>query len=219
LKKRPYNDNQRQNEKYPSVLLKNRKQDRILTLEEYRLDDGYVALEDALKNFKPEEITQKIDVAGIRGRGGAGFPLGKKWLSIPDDAPFPRYFVVNCDEMEPGTFKDRVLLHTNPHNLIEGMIISGFAVSAQKGFIFIRPSYETLAQILEREVETARKAGYLGENILGSGFSYDIVVHRSGGRYICGEVTALINAIQGKRPNPKQPHRIQPSKGCGINPQ
>jgi NADH-quinone oxidoreductase subunit F len=200
-------NNQKQNEEYqyPQILLKNRKPDRILTLEEYRLDDGYTALENVLQNLKPEEINQKINEAGIRGRGGAGFPLGKKWMSVPDNAPFPRYIVINCDEMEPGTFKDRVLLHTNPHNLIEGIIISGYAVSARKGFIFVRPSYETLSQILEREIEIARKAGYLGENILGSDFSFDLVVHRSGGRYICGEVTALLNAIQGKRPNPKQP--------------
>jgi NADH-quinone oxidoreductase subunit F len=217
-KKKLKKDNEKQKDQYPSILLRNRKPDRILTLEEYQLDGGYSALKDALNNLKPKEITVKIDEAGIRGRGGAGFPLGKKWLSIPDNAPFPRYFVVNCDEMEPGTFKDRVLLHTNPHNLIEGMIISGYAVSAHKGFVFVRPSYETLAQILEREVETARKAGYLGENILGSGFSYDIVVHRSGGRYICGEGTALLNAIQGKRPNPKQPPPYPTIRGLWDKP-
>jgi NADH-quinone oxidoreductase subunit F len=220
LKNQWSKDNQKQNEEYqyPQILLKNRKPDRILTLEEYRLDDGYIALENALQNFKPKEIIQKIDEAGIRGRGGAGFPLGKKWLSVPDNAPFPRYIVINCDEMEPGTFKDRVLLHTNPHNLIEGTIISGYAVSARKGFIFVRPSYETLSQILEREIEIARKAGYLGENILGSGFSFDIVVHRSGGRYICGEVTALLNAIQGNRPNPKQPPPYPTVRGMWDKP-
>ncbi len=213
-------DTQKKNEEYqyPRILLKNRKSDRILTLDEYRLDDGYIALAQTLKTLKPNEVTQKIDEAGVRGRGGAGFPLGKKWLSVAADAPFPRYFVVNCDEMEPGTFKDRVLLHTNPHNLIEGMIISGYAVSACKGFIFVRPSYETLSKILEREVEIARRAGYLGENILGSGFSFDIVVHRSGGRYICGEATALLNAIQGKRPNPKQPPPYPTSKGMWGKP-
>ena len=203
---------------YPQILLKNRKPDRILTLEEYKLDDGYAALEDALKNLKPKEVTQKIDEAGVRGRGGAGFPLGKKWLSVSDDAPFPRYFVVNCDEMEPGTFKDRVFLHTNPHNLIEGLIIAGYAVSASKGFIFVRPSYESLTRILEREVDNARKAGYLGENILGSGFSFDIVLHRSGGRYICGEATALLNAIQGRRPNPKQPPPYPTTRGMWDKP-
>lgn len=213
-------DDQNQDGKfnYPQILLANRKPDRILTLEEYKLHDGYAALEDALANLKPKEVTQKIDEAGVRGRGGAGFPLGKKWFSVPDDAAFPRYFVVNCDEMEPGTFKDRVLLHTNPHNLIEGLIIGGYAVSASKGFIFVRPSYESLARILEREVNNARKAGYLGENILGSGFSFDIVVHRSGGRYICGEATALLNAIQGKRPNPKQPPPYPTIRGMWDKP-
>ncbi|MFO8082755.1 MAG: NADH-ubiquinone oxidoreductase-F iron-sulfur binding region domain-containing protein [Desulfobacterales bacterium] len=203
---------------YPQILLKNRKPDRILTINEYKLDGGYKALEDALKNLKPKDITQKLTEAGIRGRGGAGFPLGTKWGSVPDDAPFPRYFVVNCDEMEPGTFKDRVLLHTNPHNLIEAMLIAGYAVSASKGFIFVRPSYETLARILEREVEVARKNGYLGNNILGSGFSYEIVVHRSGGRYICGEASALLNAIQGKRPNPKQPPPYPTTRGLWDKP-
>jgi NADH-quinone oxidoreductase subunit F len=220
LKNQRSKDNQKQNEEYqyPQILLKNRKPDRILTLEEYRFDDGYTALENALQNLKPEEINQKINEAGIRGRGGAGFPLGKKWMSVPNNAPFPRYIVINCDEMEPGTFKDRVLLHTNPHNLIEGIIISGYAVSARKGFIFVRPSYETLSQILEREIEIARKAGFLGENILGSDFSFDIVVHRSGGRYICGEVTALLNAIQGKRPNPKQPPPYPTIRGLWDKP-
>lgn len=186
------------------ILLKHRKPDRILTIDDYKKDGGYSCLEDTLKNLKPKEVIQKLDEAGIRGRGGAGFPLGTKWRSVPDDAPFPRYFVANCNKMEPGTFQDRVLLHTSPHNLIEAMIIAGYAISAQKGFVCVHPGYETLAGILEKEVEVARENGYVGENILGSGFTYEIVVHRSGGRYICGEATALLSAIEGKRPNPKQ---------------
>ena len=119
------------------------------------------------------------------------------------ERPFPRYVVTNADEMEPGTFKDRVLIHADPHMIIEGMIIAGYAVSASKGFIFVRPSYESIATIMEREVKIAAEAGYLGKNILGSGFSFEIVVHRSGGRYICGESSALLNAVEGKRPNPR----------------
>ena len=113
--------------------------------------------------------------------------------------------------MEPGTFKDRVLVHADPHLLIEGTIIAAYAVSAQKGFIFVRPSYESAARILEREVEVARKAGYLGEKILGTDFSFDLVVHRSGGRYICGEGSAILNAVEGKRPNPRHspPHTTE----------
>lgn len=185
------------------VLLRNRKRDRIATLQEYRAGGGYQALGAALRNLSPQEVTAKVSEANLRGRGGAGFPAGTKWSSVRGDGPFPRYVVTNADEMEPGTFKDRVLIHADPHMIIEGMTIAGYAVSAATGFIFVRPSYESIARILEREVRVAREAGYLGENILGSGYSFEIVVHRSGGRYICGESSALLNALEGKRPNPR----------------
>jgi len=152
------------------------------------------------------------------GRGGAGFPAGQKWSLVPDNAPFPRYIVINSDEMEPGTFKDRVLIHANPHTIIEGIVITGYAVSAQKAFIFVRPSYESSALILERELNKARQNGYLGENICGSDFSFEIVVHRSGGRYICGEGTAILNAIMGKRPNPVKPPPYPTVKGLWGQP-
>ncbi len=131
---------------------------------------------------------------------------------------YPRYLAANCDEMEPGTFKDRILIHTDPHLIIEGMVLAGYATSASKAFLFVRPSYETSAVILERELELARQAGYLGRNILGSAFSFDIVVHRSGGRYICGEGTALLNAIMGKRPNPTKPPPHPTVKGLWDRP-
>jgi NADH-quinone oxidoreductase subunit F len=136
-----------------------------------------------------------------------------KLRTVAEDAPFPRYLVCNADEMEPGTFKDRVLIHADPHMIIEGMIIDGYGAKAEQGIIFIRPEYESAARILEREIEIAKEAGFLGKKILGSEFSMDIVVHRSGGRYICGEVTAQLNALMGKRPNPQQPPPYPTEKG------
>ncbi len=188
----------------PQVLFQNRKPDRIATLDEYRRSGGYAALEVALKERSPKEVQQNVLDANLQGRGGAGFPAGLKWRSVSDTAPFPRYVVTNIDEMEPGTFKDRVMAHTDPHMIIEGIALAAYSVSSEKGFIFVRPAYETSARIFEREIKIAEEAGFLGRNILGSNFSFDLVVHRSGGRYICGEGTAQINAIMGKRVRPQQ---------------
>jgi NADH-quinone oxidoreductase subunit F len=198
---------------YPQILFQNRKPERIATLDEYRKSGGYQALASALEKFSNKDVQQVLLDAMLLGRGGAAFPTGRKLMTVDDNAPFPRYIVCNADEMEPGTFKDRVLIHADPHQLIEGMIITGFAVLAERGIIFIRPEYENAARILEREIETARKAGYLGQNILGSDFSMDIIVHRSAGRYICGEVTALLNALMGKRANPMQAPPYPTDKG------
>jgi len=193
------------------VLFKNRKPDRPATIEEYRESGGYQALTEAVTRLSPEDVRHKISDSGLRGRGGAGFPTGKKWNSVPEHGHFPRYILPNSDEMEPGTFKDRILVNTDPHLVIEGIILTGYAVSAKKGIFFIRPSYEQDAELIERELNIARNAGFLGKNILGSEFSFEIAVHRSGGRYICGEASAQINAIQGRRPNPKKggPHLSQ----------
>ncbi len=198
---------------YPQVLLQNRKPDRIATLAEYRESGGYRALEEALRHRSYGEVRQQILDAVVLGRGGAGFPAGKKMETVAEDAPHPRYIVCNADEMEPGTFKDRVLLHADPHLLIEGIVLAAYAIQADKGIIFIRPEYESAARILEREIEVAREAGYVGEHIMASGYSLDVVVHRSGGRYICGEVTAQLNALMGRRPNPKQPPPYPTVKG------
>lgn len=198
---------------YPQILLKNRKPDRINTLEEYRRDGGYAALEGVVAGKSAEALKEALLEASLLGRGGAGFPAGVKAKTVADDAPHPRYVICNADEMEPGTFKDRVFLHTNPHMLIEGMILTAYAIQAAHGIIFIRPEYESAAKILEREINLARDAGYVGENILGSDLSFDLAVHRSGGRYICGEVTAQLNALMGKRPNPKQPPPYPTDKG------
>jgi len=203
---------------YPQVIFQNRKPNRIATMDEYRQSGGYQALAMALQKQSPKEVQQIVVDANLQGRGGAGFPAGLKWKSVADNFPFPRYIISNIDEYEPGTFKDRVMTHTDPHMIIEGMIITGYAVSAQTGIVFVRPSYESSAAILERELKIARNAGYLGKNILGSQFSFDMVVHRSGGRYICGEGTAQINAIQGKRPHPVQSPVRSTEKGLWDKP-
>jgi NADH-quinone oxidoreductase subunit F len=184
------------------VLFKNRQPDRPATFEEYRQSGGYEALTRALTKLSPQEVQKLVLDSGLRGRGGAGFPTGRKWAGVPEDAGFPRYVVPNTDEMEPGTFKDRVLVNTDPHLVLEGIILSAYAVSAAKGIFFIRPSYEMDAGLIERELTVAREGGFLGDNILGSGFSFDLAVHRSAGRYICGEASAQVNAIMGNRAHP-----------------
>ena len=197
----------------PLVLFKNRQPNRIATLEEYRAGGGYEALAAVLAKHSRADVQQMALDAVLLGRGGAGFPAAKKWMTVAENAPFPRYIVCNADEMEPGTFKDRVLIHADPHQIIEGMIIVGYTASAEKGIIFIRPSYESAARILEREIGRAREAGFLGKNILGTDYSLEIAVHRSAGRYICGENTAQIRALEGRRANPIQPPPYATQKG------
>ncbi len=193
------------------VLFKNRRPDRPATLEEYRQSGGYEALAKVIAGMSPPEVRQVVLDSGLRGRGGAGFPTGRKWNGVPADEKIQRYILPNTDEMEPGTFKDRILVNSDPHLVIEGIVLAAYAVSASRGIFFIRPSYEVDALLIERELEIARQAGFLGKNILGSSFSFDISVHRSGGRYICGEASAQINAIQGRRPNPRKggPHMAE----------
>lgn len=203
---------------YPQVLFQNRRPNRIATLDEYQRSGGYEALAQVLEDRQPRRIQEILLDAALLGRGGAAFPAGRKMMTVAEDAPHPRYVVCNADEMEPGTFKDRVLIHADPHQLIEGMVIAGYGIGAEKGIIFIRPEYETAARILEREIGIAKEAGYLGESIWGSGYSYEIDVHRSGGRYICGEVTAQLNALMGRRPNPKQPPPYPTEKGLWDRP-
>ena len=185
-----------------SLLLKDRLEHQTISIDQYRRTGGYEGLRELLNHEAPENIKKTVLDSGLQGRGGAGFPAGKKWQLLPDDAPHPRYIVANTDEMEPGTFKDRLLLSLNPHTVIEGMITAGYANSAQKGYFFIRPSYHLVATKIEKALDEARTAGFLGHKILGSDFSFQIVVHRSAGRYICGEAKGLIHALEGKRPHP-----------------
>ncbi|MHB8908815.1 MAG: NADH-quinone oxidoreductase subunit NuoF [Syntrophales bacterium] len=176
-----------------------------LTCAEYERAGGYRALKKALREMTSRQVQEEVKAAELRGRGGAGFPTGIKWSFVPmgDDAPHPKYIISNSDEMEPGTFKDRLLMQGNPHQLIEGLIIGAFAVGADIAYIFLRWEYLQSARCLARAIEEAYGRGYLGPNILGTGFSLEMRLHTSAGRYICGEETALLNAIEGKRGIPR----------------
>jgi len=176
-----------------------------LNLNDFRKVGGYSSVHKALKEMSPADITGLVKASNLLGRGGAGFPTGVKWSLIPvdNDKSKPKYLVCNADEMEPGTFKDRYLLEGNPHQLLEGMIISAYAIQAQKAYIFLRWAYKKAEAELHKAIDEAYKAGYLGKNILGSGFDLDLYVHSSAGRYICGEETALLNSLEGKRAVPR----------------
>ncbi len=174
-------------------------------LEQYQANGGYRGARNALRSMLPNEVLEVIKQSNLRGRGGAGFPTGIKWSFVPmgETARHPKYLVVNADEMEPGTFKDRLLMEKDPHQLIEGMIISAYTLEADIGYIFIRGEYIESAQRLVEAVEECRAAGLLGKHILNSRFDFDIHVHTSAGRYICGEETALLNSLEGKRAIPR----------------
>lgn len=176
----------------------------IVDIKEYEALDGYQAVRKALTGMSPQDVQAVVKDANLRGRGGAGFPAGIKWGLIPmgPDAG-DKYLVCNADEMEPGTFKDRLLMECLPHQLVEAMIIAGFAIQAKRAYIFLRGEYVLAAQNLNAAIAQAEAAGYLGTNILGSGWSMDLHVHTGAGRYICGEETALINSLEGRRANPR----------------
>ena len=171
-------------------------------LSVYEADGGYKALRMALTSLKPEEIRDVVKESGLRGRGGAGFPTGVKWGFVPEGSP-EVYFFVNADESEPGTFKDRYLLDYDPHQTLEGTIISCFAVQAKLAFIYIRGEFGWLVDRVQAAVDEAYAAGYLGKNILGSGFDLEVIVHKGAGAYICGEETGLINSVEGLKGQPK----------------
>ena len=173
----------------------------LATLDGYSRGGGYEMLRKALQ-MEPADVLQEMLDSGVRGRGGAGFAMGKKMSFIPKGT-MDKYLVCNADESEPGTFKDRELMQKNPHLLIEGMIIGAYAIGANKAFIFIRGEYSHQADVLDAAVAEARAAGYIGERILDSDHTLDLVVHRGAGAYICGEETALLDALEGKRGNPR----------------
>jgi len=181
------------------------RQDREPVLaEEYERAGGYQGLRAALR-MAPNEVTDLVKRSHLCGRGGAGFPTGMKWSFVPmgKDAPHPKYLVANADEMEPGTFKDRALMEGDPHQLIEGMAIAAYAIEADIAFIFLRGEYQLSARRLTQALAEAYERHYLGRNILGSGYSLEMYLHISAGRYICGEETALLNALEGKRAHPR----------------
>ena len=172
---------------------------------QYRQAQGYDAVLRMLKDLAPSDVLEMVKNSGLKGRGGAGFPTGLKWSFVPsgDDAPKTKYLVVNADEMEPGTFKDRLLLEGDPHLLLEGMLIAAYTIQANTAYIFLRGEYLRAEKLLREAIAQAHEQGLLGKNIQGSGFDLEIILHTSAGRYICGEETALLNALEGKRANPR----------------
>ena len=175
----------------------------INTFDTYRKMGGYRSVEKALKTMSPEDVVEEVKKSGMRGRGGAGFPTGMKWSFLAKPAGVPRYLVCNADESEPGTFKDRYLMEKIPHGLIEGMITSSYALGANTSYIYIRGEYFYILRILEKAIAEAYANGFLGKNILGSGYDLDLYVHPGAGAYICGEETALLESLEGKRGNPR----------------
>jgi NADH-quinone oxidoreductase subunit F len=176
-------------------------QDEYRTLAGYKKQGGYETLSKAFK-MQAQQIIDEVKASGLRGRGGAGFPTGMKWGFLPKNNE-PRYLLCNADEGEPGTFKDRMMMERAPHQLIEGMIISGYAVGSKKGYIYVRGEYNFPVHCLEVALKEAYDAGYLGKNILGSGFDFDLDVYRGAGAYICGEETGMISSLEGKKGQPK----------------
>jgi len=173
------------------------------TLAVYRSHNGYQSWEKVIKGLRPEQLIEEIKASGLRGRGGAGFPTGMKWGFVPKDSPKPKYMVCNADESEPGTFKDRLLIERDPHAIIEGTLIAAYAIQSHTAFIYIRGELAFGAGVLERAVDEAILAGYIGKNILESGYDLDLIVHRGAGAYICGEETALLSSLEGGRGWPK----------------
>ncbi len=185
------------------LLLKNDHIQGIQSYEVYRNTGGYTSVEKALKSMTPDTVTEEVKKSGLRGRGGAGFPTGMKWSFLAKPPGGARYLVCNADESEPGTFKDRYLMEHIPHLLIEGMITSSYALGANASYIYIRGEYYYITRILEKAIAEAYKNGWLGKNILGTDFSHDLYVHVGAGAYICGEETALLESLEGKRGNPR----------------
>jgi len=172
------------------------------SIDTYLATDGYVAFKKAL-GMKPENIIEEMKASNIRGRGGAGFPAGMKWSFVPRNSPKPKYIVVNADESEPGTCKDRLLMEYDPHQLIEGMLIAGLSVDAHAGYIYVRGEYRYLIEILDRALAEAYDRGYLGKNLQGTNFSFDAYTHTGAGAYECGEESALLESLEGKRGIPR----------------
>jgi NADH-quinone oxidoreductase subunit F len=175
----------------------------IETIDVYRQKGGYASVEKALKTMSPDDVTEEVKKSGLRGRGGAGFPTGMKWSFVDKKSEKPRYLVCNADESEPGTFKDRYLMQKNPHALVEGMITSSYAIGAKTSYIYIRGEMMYVVRIIQKAIDEAYAKGFLGKNILGSGYDLELYVTCGAGAYICGEETALIESLEGKRGNPR----------------
>ena len=187
-------------------------------IDTYIRNGGYRALPKALKEYTPDELIEMVKKSGLRGRGGAGFPAGLKWSFVPKDSPKPRFLLCNADEGEPGTFKDRALIENDPHQLLEGIIIASYAIGAHNAFIYIRGEFAFGAKRLQEAIRESYQKGYLGKNILESGFDLDLDVYRGGGAYICGEETSLMESVEGGRANPRLKPPFPASVGLYKNP-
>jgi NADH-quinone oxidoreductase subunit F len=200
------------------LLLEKANVEGIRGYEVYRREGGYRSVEKALKDMTPDQVTEEVKKSGLRGRGGAGFPTGMKWSFLAKPEGIPRYLVCNADESEPGTFKDRYLMEFLPHLLIEGLIVSSYALGSCRTYIYIRGEYAWIPEILEQAIAEAKANGWLGKNILGTGYDLDIYVHTGAGAYICGEETALLESLEGKRGNPRIKPPFPAIKGLWDSP-
>ena len=185
------------------VLLRNIDVPDSHTLAVYKSRGGYRALEQVLRGMSPEKLIEEVKASGLRGRGGAGFPTGMKWSFVPKESPKPKYVICNADESEPGTFKDRLLIEKDPHAVIEGTILAAYAIQSHMAFIYIRGELVFGSKVLQGAIDEAAQAGYLGKNILGSGYDLELILHRGAGAYICGEETGLLSSLEGGRGWPK----------------
>jgi len=188
------------------------------SIEDYIIHDGYQALGKALTEYKPQDIIRTIQEAGLRGRGGAGFPTGLKWSFVSRAVGQPKYVICNADESEPGTFKDRVILEGDPFNILESMTIAGYAVGASEAYIYVRGEYKLVQERLRKAIQQAEESGMLGDNIFGTDFSFHIHIHTGAGAYVCGEETALIESIEGKRGEPRARPPYPVTKGLWGKP-
>ena len=175
----------------------------LASLEGYRKGGGYEAVAATLGKVGADQVIEVVKASGLRGRGGAGFPTGLKWSFVPKASPKPRYIVCNADESEPGTFKDRELMEKNPHLMIEGMILAGYAIGSKLGYIYLRGEFDYIQHIVDRAIAEARAAGILGDNVMGSGYAFELHTHLGAGAYICGEETALLSSLEGYRGQPR----------------
>jgi NADH-quinone oxidoreductase subunit F len=185
------------------ILLRNIDMPDLHTLPVYKSRGGYRAWEKVVRKMTPEQLIEEVKASGLRGRGGAGFPTGMKWSFVPKDSPKAKYLVCNADESEPGTFKDRLIIEKDPHAMIEGTLIAAYAIRSHTAFIYVRGELALGGRILEQALGEATKAGYIGKNILGSGYDLDVILHRGAGAYICGEETAMLSSLEGGRGWPK----------------
>src|SRR5437588_6281834 len=186
-------------------------------LDTYLANDGFKAFRKA-KQMTPEAIVEELKASGLRGSGGAGFPTGMKWSFVPRTSPKPKYIVINADESEPGTCKDRLLMEYDPHQMIEGILIAGLAMDSHKGYLYIRGEYRYLIEHMDRAVEEAYAKGYLGKNIGGTGFDFDLYTHSGAGAYECGEETALLDSLEGKRGIPRMKPPFPAVAGAWASP-